>query len=206
MGSRYAAAGAWQSLMEKPLPGRLELRLSNGSGGSRPPSARGLRQVLNIILLMPGVFLSLMAQGFYPPLDKRLVMGCMIGLFLLPLGLQALGALLKRPGADSAFWPMLYRGSSAALVMLSLLLFLNGGLDRSPWNPVHATVLRKISYSGRRSQSHALIVSSWRPGRSEEDLGATPSVVKRARIGQTVTVPLRQGFFGLAWYGPISLE
>jgi hypothetical protein len=194
--------------MPRPLAGGFDVqfRTPYSSRESPAPSVWGPRHVLDILLLMPGVFLSLLAQGVYPLLDKGPVMGCMLGLILLPVGLQVLGLVVKRPSADSAFWSMLFRGASAALLVLSLLLFLNGGLDRSPWKQVQTTVLRKVSYQDRHASRCALIVSSWRPGRSQEDLTVTSSVVDRALVGRTVTVQLRQGFFGLAWYGAVSPE
>lgn len=194
--------------MDESTSGKYELRLSGNpaQAGGAPRSAWGLRQVFDILLLTPGIILCLLAQNFYPPLDGRASMGWMLGLFLTPVALQVLGAVIKRPAADSQFWPIVYRSSSAALVALALILFLNGGLDHSPASSMTATVVKKSAYHGRRADNYTLVVTSWRPGKGVEYFGVGESVYERARVGLTITVPVHRGAFGLAWHGPITPE
>jgi hypothetical protein len=80
--------------------------------------------VLYILLLVPGVFVSLSALGAYPPLDNRLVMAAVLGLFLLPVALQVLSSVRKRPIGDSGWLWAAYKLSILALVLLGFLLFL----------------------------------------------------------------------------------
>jgi hypothetical protein len=132
-------------------------------------------------------------------------MGFLLGVFLLPPMLQILSIVLKLPN-DGGWWlRAVYMCSSLALVLLGLMLFMNGGLDRPPGNEVRTTVIRKTVIRGRTTQYH-LWVSSWRPGRSEEDFNIGLREFDRATVGKSVTVELHSGFFGLPWRGDILPE
>jgi hypothetical protein len=183
----------------------IELQVSTcpNCGGTPLPSAGGAR-VLYILLLIPGVFVSLSALSAYPPLDARRMMGFLLCAFLLPVLLQVLSIVLKRPSDDMRWSRPVYFCSSLALVLLGLLLFLNGGLDRSASNEVRTTVVRKTAFRGRRGTQYHLFVSSWRPGGSLEDFSVVLHEYNRAVVGRTVTVELHKGFFGLPWRGNIS--
>jgi hypothetical protein len=187
--------------MENPLPRRINLQLRGqpDAGGKQLSSAGGTTQVLYILLLTPGVMLSLFSQGIYPLLDSRLAMGVMLSLFLLPVALLIVSFVRQRP---SGRMPFIF--SSVALVLWALLLILNGGLDHSPRHDVRATVVRKAILRGRRATSYNLTLTSWRPGRTQESMDVTLRVFNRATVGRPVTVELHQGFFGLAWYGDVS--
>ena len=201
------SSGARQRKMPKCSKCGIELQLSKcpDCGGSPLPSAGGVR-VLYILLLGPGVFGSLRALSVYPPLDARLLMGFMLCVFLLPVVLQMLSFVRKQPSEDVGRLRTVYICSSLALVLLALLLFLNGGLDRSPWNEVRTTVIRKTVVRGGRATRYNVTVSSWRPGRSVENVNVGSQVFNRAVVGKTVTVDLHKGFFGLPWFGSISPE
>jgi hypothetical protein len=174
----------------------LQLRTRPDSGVRPPPSAWGVRQALNILLLIPGVFVGLLALGVYPPVDTRVVMGFLLGFFLLPVALQIF-SLAPRA---------VYVSASAALVLLGLLLLLNGRLDKSPASEVKTTVLRKTVLRGRRGTQYDLAVSSWRPGRTLEHFKVTSREFDRAVVGKIALVELHKGFLGLPWYGEISPE
>jgi hypothetical protein len=162
--------------------------------------------VLYILLLVPGVFVSLSALAVYPPLDTRLVMAAVLGLFLLPVMPQFLSYVQKRPGGDAGWLRAAYIFSGLALCMLALLLFLNGWLDRSPWSEVRTTVIRKTVLRGGRGTQYELAVSTWRPGRSLEHFNVSSRVFDSAVVGKVVRVPLHKGFFSLPWFGSISPE
>jgi hypothetical protein len=184
----------------------FQLRKRPEDGGGAVPNAQGAKQVLYILLLIPGVFVSLFAVGSYPPLDSRPVMGMILGLFLLPVALQVLGFLLKRPSNGRDLWRIPYIFSSLALVLFAFLLFLKGGLDRWPRSEMRVTVMRKMVLEGRRATQYYLAVSSWRPGKTQEDIQVSKRVFDRAVAGRTVVVELHQGRFGLAWYGKVLPE
>jgi hypothetical protein len=174
----------------------LQLRTRPDSGVSPPPSAWGVRQALNILLLIPGVFFGLLPLGIYPPVDTRVAMGFLLGFFLLPVVLQVF-SLAPRA---------VYIAASTALVLLGVLLLLNGGLDKSPSSEVRTTVIRKTVLRGRRGTQYDLAVSSWRPGRSQEHFKVTSREFDRAVVGKIALVELHKGFFGVPWYGNISPE
>ena len=184
----------------------IEVERSKGPNfGARPLPAAGGVWVLHILLLVPGVFVSLLALSVYPLLDPRRMMGFLLGFFLLPVVLQMLTILRKSPGNDVRWGRAAYIGSGLALPLLGLLLFLNGGLDRSHGNTVRPTVVRKTVIGGRATRYH-LWVSSWRPGRILEDFNVGSREFDRAVVGKPVTVELHNGFFGLSWRGTISTQ
>jgi hypothetical protein len=156
-------------------------------------------------MLVPGVFVSLLAQMVYPLLDARRTMGFLLGVFLFPPMLQILSLVLKLPN-DGGWWlRAVYMCSSLALVLLGFMLFMNGRLDKSPGREVTTTVVRKTVVRGRTTRYH-LWVTSWRPGRTEEDFNIGLREFNLARVGKTVAVELHSGFFGLPWRGDILLE
>ena len=184
----------------------IELQLGKCPNcGGRPLPRAGSATVLYILLLVPGVFVSLSALTVYPPLDTRVVMAAVLGLFLLPVALQLL-SFVRRPPSENAGWlRTAYIFSGLALVLLALLLFLNGWLDRSPWREVRTTVIRKTVLRGRGTQ-YDLAVSAWRPGRNIEHFNVSSRVFNTAVVGKAVRVPLHKGFFSLPWFGSISPE
>src|SRR5713101_8394188 len=96
-----------------------------------------------------------------------------------------------------------YVYSSFALLLLSLLPLLNGWLDRSPGSAVRTTVIQKTAVHRGSTTRHRLTVSSWRPGRSVEELVVGAHTYDNAYIGKTITVEVHKGFFGLPWYGNV---
>jgi hypothetical protein len=176
---------------------------TNASGDARS-SALG-STVPYIILLVPGVFVSLQALAAYPLLDSRLAMAFLLSGFLLPFAVLIVSILRNQEGNDGRILRRIYVCSSVALVLLGLFLFANGKFDDSPARTVQTTVLEKNIIRGRYGarQNH-LLVSSARPGRSREDLNVSSNVFDRAVVGKALTIELHQGFFGLSWYGRIS--
>jgi len=174
--------------------------------------------------------------AFYPPLDLHPLIVLMMCVFFLLVVLQLLSRLRKRLGNDgralevpvttvktrrffltrsqnhmalesSLPWRMFYVAWFAVLMLFVLLLFLNGPLDKSPRSDVRVTVIRKeVDNGGRFGPHYYLVVSSWRPGRSSENLRVGSQVFERAIVGKSVTVELHKGYFGLPWYGSVSPE
>jgi hypothetical protein len=71
---------------------------------------------------------------------------------------------------------------------------------------VRSTVIQKTITMRKSGRAYHLTVSSWRPSRSEEEFEVGSRTFDRAAVGQTVTVELHNGFFGLPWSGGISPE
>jgi hypothetical protein len=194
--------------MENRSSGGFELQLNKrpDSGGPTVAAAVDARQLLYFLLLIPAGMIALMPLGIYPPLDSRLPMGFIICAYLLSTIPQLTSIVRRQPGHGLGFWRMVSICSGLALPIIGVLLFLNGRLDRSTPNDVSARVIRKIAPLGYRQAQYHLTVSSWRAGRSIEDLNVSSRVFERAVVGKRVTLELRAGYFGLPWYASISSE
>lgn len=155
---------------------RIGIQLSkSGTGAGLPLRSAGSVWVLYILMLVPGVFVSLLAQSFCPLLDARRTMGFLLGAFLFVPILQILSIVLKLPN-ESGWWL------------------------RAVYHPTG------LVHSPIQAGPYYLWVTSWRPGRTEEDFNIGSREFDRARIGKTVTVELHSGFFGLPWRGDILAE
>src|SRR5215467_1381908 len=114
---------------------------TNGGGDAR---ARTFSvTVAYIILLVPGVFFTLLALAAYPLLDTRLAMGLMLSGFLFPFSALIVSIVRNREDNDKKTLRGICVCSSLALVTLGFLLLANGRLDRSPPTNVRTTVLEK---------------------------------------------------------------
>jgi hypothetical protein len=189
------------------LPDRFELQLNNrvSQAYSISSSGSGL-QLLNMFLMMPGLIVCLEALHMYPPLDQRMPWAFMLSVFLLPVAVHLLIWILKPEIMPGGPWRTVYISACLVLMMFSLFLFLNGGLDRSEVSRISTTVISKSVYRGRRGTSYNLVVKSWRPGRNLEYFGVGESAYDRAQVGKAATLEVHKGYFSLAWHGPISPE
>jgi hypothetical protein len=177
----YSAGGIEPQLGKRANSGWVSLAPSLNAG-----------RAWNFIPLAPGVFGSFFAGSLYPLLDGRYwLIGVVFGFFVLT-GVVPRAAVF----------------SGLALALLAATLLLNGALDKYPSTYVRTTVIRKsmVTGSAGRGTHYDVIVSSWRPGRIQEDFEVDSGVFNRTTAGNTVTVELRKGFFGIPWYGNISAE
>src|SRR5262245_16484914 len=145
---------------------RIEIELRSSSDWDATPlrSSGGVPELVYILFLIPGVFVSLLALGAYPPLHRRLPMAVLLSLFLLPVVLQVLGSM-RKTSSEHPHGKTKYLLSSVALLLLALILDLNGKLDRSPANEVRMNVIRKTVSRGRTT-GYDLAVSSSQNGAS----------------------------------------
>jgi len=189
------------------LAHRFELRLNNklSPGYSVSSTGSGL-PLLNMFFMMPGIMVCLVALNVYPPLDSRMPWAFMLGVYLLPVAVHLLIWILMPASMAAMPWRKVYISACLVLMIFSLFLFLNGGRDRSQVSRISTTVVRKSAYRGRRGIRYSLVVNSWRPGRNLEYFGVGESAYERARVGKAATIEVHQGYFGLAWHGPISPE
>src|SRR4029077_5137194 len=149
-------------------------------GGDPLPSVGQKRKALNnySLLLAPGLLVGLLAYIVFPPLDAGPLAALGLCTFFLPLVMQLLSIVRKRLGEDLGRLRTIYVYSSLALLLLALLPLLNGWLDGSPARAVKTTVVQKTAVLHRSTTSYRLTVSSWRPGRSVEELrsGLVPTI------------------------------
>ena len=186
----------------------IELQVTKASDfGALPVAPRlDVKRLLYFFLLIPALMVSQMPLGIYPPLDSRLPMGVIICAFLLSAVLQLTGIVQRQPAGQVGWRRTVYIGSGLALPLLGILLFMNGKLDRSTPQDVSATVIHKIAPIGYRQAQYRLIVSSWRPGRSFEDLNVNSRQFQSAIVGKRISIEMHKGSFGLPWYSHISPE
>jgi hypothetical protein len=185
----------------------IEIGLRKRSDSAEPASTSTLdvTQLLYFLLLIPALFIAQMPLGIYPPLDTRLPMGLIICAFLLSAIPRLISIVQRRQGSNVG-WRSISICSGLILPLIGILLFLNGRLDTSPRSEVRTTVVRKIAPIGYRQAQYTVVVSSWRPGRSEEVLNVNSRVFHRSAVGRTVTIELRQGHFALPWVANVSPE
>jgi hypothetical protein len=127
----------------------LEFNLARAERVLGSHCARGI-WVLYILMLVPGVFVSLLAQSFCPLLDARRTMGFLLGAFLFVPILQILSIVLKLPN-ESGWWL------------------------RAVYHPTG------LVHSPIQAGPYYLWVTSWRPGRTEEDFNIGSREFDRAR-------------------------
>lgn len=176
------------------------------SAAAALPSTRETQKALNgySLLLAPGLLVGLAAYVVFPPLDAGPLVAFGLFLLFLPIALQLLSIIRKRLSNDLDRLRTAYVYSSLALLLLALLPLLNGWLDTSPVNPVTTTVIQKTETHRGSSTGHRLTVSSWRPGRSLEDLAVGSHTYNTVFVGKTIAVEMHKGFFDLPWYAGVS--
>ncbi|HLV94166.1 MAG TPA: hypothetical protein VKS44_03160 [Candidatus Acidoferrales bacterium] len=179
---------------------------SDGAGTSAVIStAKSTGGVLSFLMLMPGLLACMLVRAAYPLLDDRIALGLMIAFFLLPFVVQLF--LILRKQSNARLLRIVYACSGCALVILALVFFVNGGMDRSPGTVMRASVIRKSVLIGRHgTRQYHLKVSSWRPGRDSEDLNVSSGVFRRAAVGRSVAIEVHRGYLNLPWSEKISAE
>jgi hypothetical protein len=148
------------------------------------------------------------AAGYvYPPLDGDPIYWLGLIVFLLPIGTAIAAAIRTRRRGQtlSPLLSVLFKLSAIFLTALTVVVFLNGRLDRSSVMEIHTKVAGKFMARGRFSMSYHLAVASWRHAGREEDLRVSRHVYDRANSGDDISVQLHGGWFGLPWYGRIVL-
>jgi hypothetical protein len=175
-------------------------------GDSSVPSKQQTRKTLNnySLLLAPGLQAGFFAYLVSIPLDAGPLLVLGICILMVPLLMQLWSIVKKRQSEDLARLRTAYLYSSIVLLLLALLPLLNGWLDKSPARSVKTTVVRKTSYRHRSGSSYYITVSSWRPGKSDEELRVGSRLYSNVVIGKSVTVEVHKGFFGLPWMGDVS--
>jgi hypothetical protein len=177
-------------------------------GESAPISAKILNKQLEKYSypLFAGFVGIIIADYAYPPLDENPPMILALCLFLVPILLHIVVSVRRR-FLDSFSWlRLVYIYSGSAAIVIATVLGLNGMADFASARNVQTSVTRKYISSGRYSTSYHLVVSSWRPGRSEEKLRVSGATYHATFVGEPVVVEAHRGLFALPWYGRVSPE
>jgi hypothetical protein len=194
--------------MQKYLTSGIEVQVRPrpaGSDGSLPPGGQAGKSLNRYsLLLAPGVLGGLVGYVIYPPLDAGPLLALGLCVLLLPFVLQLSSIVRNQRSEDVDRLRRVYVCASLALLLLSLLVLMNGWMDRSPQSAVRATVIQKTSTRSKSTTAYHVTVSSWRPGRSAEELTVGIRSYNNVVVGKPVTVSVYKGAFGLPWYGGVS--
>jgi hypothetical protein len=155
-------------------------------------------------LLFVGLGAILAARHFYPALDENAPTILGLCLFFIPVAAHMALAVRKRLPQSFEHLRRIYLCSGTALVLVGVSLGLNGIADRAPVRLVQTTVMGKYVSSGRYTTSYHLIVPSWRPGRSTEQLNVDWEDFHSMHEGESIVVELHDGLLGLSWYSRVS--
>jgi hypothetical protein len=153
--------------------------------------------------LLAGLFGILAATHYYPPLDSDPLLIAGLCVFFLPMMMHIVIAARKRLRSDSGRLRTAYLCSGGSLILLAAFILSNGAMDGSPVRSVRTSTVHKSTAHGRYSSTRTVVVSSWRPGRSQEKLQVNSRTYQSVWVGELVEVQVHAGFFRLSWYGPI---
>ncbi len=175
-------------------------------GGKPRANAEQIKrsQKKHALLLLAGLIAAIVANRFYPLLDGDRLFAIAWCAFFLPMILSFISAMRWGSILDVNLLKVAYLCCAVIAVVLALLIAANGSLDRSPVRLVKSSILR-TSRPTRRYAGLNLFVGSWRPGRSTEKLWAGVPVSITASPGDSISVEVHEGFFGLPWYGNVKI-
>ncbi len=165
---------------------------------------------LFLFLWLGGLFGILIAAHFYPPLDENPLMILSLCFFFSPVAIilvfamsRGLGLSLNIDRLRRVFlYSFFYSGS--ALMLMTAFLALNGMADRAPARLVRTSIIRKYITHTKAITDYHCVVSSWRPGRSKEEVRVNEETYYHFLVGEPIVVEVHAGLFGLPWYGRIS--
>jgi hypothetical protein len=146
------------------------------------------------------------ANFFYPMLDRDPFLIAGVCLFLVPALFHVISSFRKRLALDVGRIRRAYLSAGAVSIFLALLMACNGAFDHSPATPVHTSLLYKQAVRGRSGTSYTLRVRSWRPGRETEDLGVSGRAYRSASTQKGIVLEMHRGVFGLPWYSGVFSE
>ena len=151
--------------------------------------------------------LGVVEAGYtYPPLNGNWIYWVASILFFAPVGAMIAKAARehRRVRVPPQWLLRLSKLSAALLVGLALVVFLNGWLDRSSGTEIRTKVVGKFISRGRFSTTYHLNVPSWlRTGR-KEDLRVSGGFYGRTKNGDSISVQMQEGRFGLSWYSRVA--
>ncbi len=187
----------------------LELRLKQGESGLAQPEPFGERRYrMNRWLpLAPaaGLIGTMLAILVYPPLERSFFsVGIFIFFVICILLVSQVQKRQKRGDDVSAFFPMT-NWIALIPVGLAVILFVNGGLDRSVVESHRVVVMQKTVRHGK-SSSYCLETSSWRANHLSEELQVSYPVYGQFQINDTAIVEVHRGALGIPWLGGVRKE
>jgi len=141
---------------------------------------------------------------FYPLLGwDSLVFSYVWDIIALPVVITVLLVWFGWLARYIMFARVIYVLCSAAILILTAFIFLNGALDEHP--PVEADALVSTKYVTRgRFAGPVLDLSiEWNQRRSEETLAVSRETFSAVEPGDSVSVVVHPGAFSIPWYGNV---
>jgi hypothetical protein len=178
-------------------------------GGSAAPTRQQINKALVKYSYHPlgGLLGIVIANGFFPLLDRDAFLTVGLCAFFAPVVLHVVSSFRKRLNLHAGRLQRAYLYAGAMTVFLALLIASNGALDQSPVAPVRTTLVRKQVTVGRYGRpSYTLRVRSWRAGRATEDFNVSGRAYRTTSTENAVVVEIHRGRLGLPWYSGVFSE
>jgi hypothetical protein len=150
-----------------------------------------------------GALAFLVAARWYPPLelDGMLIFIGVVFFFTLSLAVWVERRAARRGDVEVA--KRIFYGLVPVPWLLALLLFLNGGLDRTAPQICAASVIGKFGISAPLPVRR-LVVTSWREDRQVERVSVDRDDFSRFRPGDGINVRVKEGLIGIPWVYGVS--
>jgi hypothetical protein len=156
------------------------------------------RLVYLTAVFLLGAVAFLPATQNYPPLDLDGMLVFLGVVAAVELGLAIVLDVRARRGQPLEALRRIFRGLLPLPWVLSLLLFVNGRLDKTPPDMAVTRVVSKFTMPGL-VRPHRLIVRSWRDNGRLERVPVDEDDYSRFRPGDTVEVRVAPGLAGIPW-------
>jgi 4-amino-4-deoxy-L-arabinose transferase-like glycosyltransferase len=150
-----------------------------------------------------GALAFLVAGGWYPPLELDGMLIFVGVVFFFTLGLAVWVERRAARQGDVEVAKRVFYGLVPVPWLLALLLFLNGGLDRSAPQNHAASVIGKFAISAPLPVRR-LVVTSWREGRQIERVAVDRDDFNRFHPGDAINVRVEGGLVGIPWVYGVS--
>jgi hypothetical protein len=152
-----------------------------------------------------GMFGTIAACEFYPPLDRDNVVFTAFGILVATAVIHIVRSNKDRHTSRAGLLKHLHWVAAALMVLLAFLVYANGALDRNPPRRVDATVVAKNTHRSRNSTTYRLDVApSWRPGHSAERIPVSLAEFSSVHTGGPIHLTVHQGALGLSWYDGVN--
>jgi|SRR5579859_3512171 len=153
-----------------------------------------------------GLVGMLIANFYYPMLDRNPFLVAGVGLFLLPALFHVISGIRKRLALDFDRIRSGYLYCGAVSIFVALLMVGNGAFDHSADVVVRTALVHKQAVHGKSGTSYMLRVRSWRAGRATEDLGVNARTYESVSREKGILVRMHPGRCGWPWYSGVFSE
>lgn len=166
---------------------------------------------LSVMSLVVGGVLLFLGLRFYRPLDIGAAFFFSLRYSLAALVLFCLFAVLWLKGRSSShrelLTSLLFALLGIPLTGFTLVMVLNGYLDKSAITRHEALVISKHISRSEKSTSYYLRVKSWRAGHQREEIKISSKLYWQVREGKTmVSITTRPGYYKFEWLVSVRIK